>query len=124
MVQNAIYPFFNDSFVYHYKIIHICSQIEVPKKNQSIVDSDRHSNGIYYKKPEELPEDWDPARANEFPKTSSSEKHNDFIRKGAVFLKCITILITTSAVLAGGVISKGLIIFMVSRVKQPTHSDR
>ena len=106
------------------KKIYIFSQIEVQKNHQSNVNSEQQSNGIYYKKPEEEIEDWDSPRANEFPNRSSSEKHNDFIKKGAVFLKCITILVTTSAVLAGGVISKGLIIFMVSRVKPPVHSER
>ena len=55
---------------------------------------------------------------------STSEKNTDLIKKGAIFLKAVTIPVTFLVVLAGGVVSKGLIVFMLSQVKPPTNSDR
>ena len=70
------------------------------------------------------PDNWDRPGEDPPDKLSNSEKHTGLIKKGAIFLKCVTVLVTTLVVLVGGVVSKGLIVLMLSQVKPPENSDR
>ena len=83
--------------------------------------------GMYYEKSEESEEDydnWNKFKQDKFSATSVSEQNTNLIKRGAIFLKCLTILVTTSVVLVGGVVSKGLVVLMLAQIKPPTQSER
>ena len=101
----------------------------MPLTPEEKVDTARASTvsspGIFkFVVPKEENENWDQFTQNEFSAGSASEKHTDLIKKAAVFLKCITIVITTSVVFTGGLLSKALVVFMVAQVQKPTPDER
>ena len=103
--------------------------VEIPLTPEDKVDTARFSTvsipGIFkFEMPKEENENWDQFTQNEFSAGSASEKHTDLIKKAAVFLKCITIFITTSVVFVGGLLSKALVVFMVAQVQKPTPDER
>ena len=100
-------------------------QVEIPSTPQPRGNTDQPcGDGPYYKEQVEKREDWDKPDEDPPDKLSDSEKHTGLIKKGAIFLKCVTVLVTTLVVLVGGVVSKGLIVLMFSQVKPPENSER
>ena len=74
-----------------------------------------------YEMPKDEVKSWDQFTQNEFAQGSASEKHTNLIKKAAILLKCVTIVVTFTAVIVGGVVSKGMVFFMLAQVKMPVN---
>ena len=80
-------------------------------------DETDRSSYIYHRQVEEKKK-WDKFVSTLIESGSASEQHTDFIKKASVALKIFTILGTFGMVLAGGVVSKGALIFMVAQMSK------
>ena len=78
-------------------------------------DSDQTSE-YYYNQPREEYKGWDKFEQTEVSHGSASEQHTDLIKKASILLKLATILITFVVVLAGGMITKGAVFYMLSQI--------
>lgn len=73
------------------------------------------SEYVYVQKVEEK-KSWDRFSQTLDEASSASEKHTDFIKKAAVGLKLLSILLTFGIVLTAGVVAKGATFFMVAQM--------
>lgn len=81
-------------------------------------ETDRSSmaSDYHYERKIEQRKDWDKFVTNVKGSGSASEQHTDFIKKASIGLKLLTILVTFSATLGGGVIAKTALFFMVAQI--------
>ena len=84
---------------------------ELPARSESIASE------YVYQKPVEEKKSWDKYVTTRESGGSASEKHTDFIQKGSVVMKLVTIFVTFVGVLMAGVISKGALLFIIAQVR-------
>ena len=85
------------------------------EKNDS---STEDASDNFYLEPVAKTKAWDTPLTTKGVLVSASDLHTGFIRKGEVFLKIITILITFCVTLTTGVASKGALLFMIAQVRE------
>ena len=70
-----------------------------------------------YQKPVEEKKSWDKYLSTREAGGSASEKNTDFIQKGSVVMKLVTIFVTFAVVLMAGAVSKGALLFIIAQVR-------
>ena len=85
--------------------------------DEGVTRSESIASEYVYQKPVEEKKSWDKYVTTRESGGSASEKHTDFIQKGSVVMKLITIFVTFVGVLMAGVISKGALLFIIAQVK-------
>ena len=93
------------------------SDVENSNGNEEYARSQSNASEYAYKMPVERLESWDKYLTTKDVFVPASEKHTDFIQKGSVIMKVVTIFVTFVGVLMAGVISKGALLFIIAQVR-------